>query len=115
MKRRALLLIVAGVIVVLSTAVTGAVARTPEPTREPVREVPRLPGYGHDRFMGGSSLNSVSAPDTTWLATYDFDSGGTCVPEGWVTYDATAPNAFHHATMPPRHHRATTDQIELNP
>ncbi len=35
-------------------------------------------------------LNSVAAASTTYLATYTFNAGASCVTQGWVSHDITA-------------------------
>jgi len=35
-------------------------------------------------------LQRAEAAGTTWYGVWDFDSGATCLPEGWVTADLTA-------------------------
>jgi hypothetical protein len=39
---------------------------------------------------GNATFNAVAAANTTYLATYFFNSGASCLTQGWVSHDLTA-------------------------
>ncbi|HEX5132752.1 MAG TPA: FlgD immunoglobulin-like domain containing protein [Candidatus Krumholzibacteria bacterium] len=39
---------------------------------------------------GNASFNAVAVANTTYLATYKFNAGASCISEGWVSQDITA-------------------------
>jgi FlgD Ig-like domain len=56
----------------------------PIPTMEPPRNVgPR------DGSLSPEPRFAIAAANTTLLASYDFDNGGLCSPQGWTVVDAT--------------------------
>jgi hypothetical protein len=70
-----------------SLLVTGADARNVK------KDVPR---FMKDTGMkapvshnGNAAFNAVAAANTTYLATYIFNSGASCIAQGWVSHDLT--------------------------
>lgn len=68
-----------------ATSVDAKRADEPIPTSEPARAVdPRDGSLVHDpRF-------ALAAANTTLLASFSFDIGATCSPQGWTVVDGTA-------------------------
>jgi hypothetical protein len=77
-----------GVCLCVSLVVANADARRAN------RQIPRISmDAGHKAGVsataGGASLNAVAAANTTYLGTYFFNTGASCVSQGWTTHDLT--------------------------
>jgi hypothetical protein len=62
-------------------------------SNEPLRKMSRTPLKTSGQVDGGLSLarHTTAAANTTVLASYKWNSGASCVTQGWVTQDLTLP------------------------
>ncbi len=85
-------------LVVLCVALTSTVAYTKDVGKEINKPIQRQSSFAHEvpqLGVNNGPLPAAAQADTTWLGSWSFDSGPSCIDQGWTTADITVQPMEH--------------------
>ena len=85
-------------LVVLCVALTSTVAYTKDVGKQINKQNHRESSFRSEvpqLGVNNGPIPSSAQASTTWLGTWSFDSGASCVEQGWVTADITTQAMDH--------------------